>query len=135
MLNSLANLHRGNVIRLPVRAAVPGFTSRDLMDLQHWHCAGRRLEIDKLVEGIGQYAMIYRDDEPWASWAIAREAGRILVWDCISLADLGRFDCMQDALAAVPGANRAAKQPVSAQIIPFSAVRAQFSAAGANLQG
>ncbi len=83
-----------------------GFTSRDLLELHCWDKGGRRLEIDEYAEcgEAGQFAMIYNGGEPWATWAISREDGLVLLWDCISLADIGRFATVREALARIPGA-------------------------------
>src|SRR3954452_24073009 len=80
-----------------------GFTPVDLLSLRLWDKGDRRLELDPPGGASGgQFAMIFDADQPWASWAIGRENGKLLVWDCVSLADLGRFDTMRQALAALP---------------------------------
>jgi len=119
-----------NVIRFEGRQVTAGFTCRDLMDLQNWDDGGCRLEVDPCADWTGQFAMIYQGEEPWASWAISREGGRILVWDCVTLADIGRFDGMRQALAAVPGGRP--QVPVAAapaEVIQFSTLLARRSAA------
>ena len=128
-MKRFADLSEGNVIRFEGRQVAAGFTCRDLVELQDWDTGGRRIEVDPCADRMGQYAMIYRGQEPWASWAITREGGRVLVWDCISLADVGRFDCMRDALDAVPGQAPQPERPAfCAEVIPFSALRARRSA-------
>ncbi len=95
------------VIRLPPRAARPGFTRRDLAELEGWARGERSFTLE---EGeAGPFAMLYPRAMPWAAWGVARQDsggadGSVLVWDCVTLADLGRFACMQEALAAMPGA-------------------------------
>ncbi len=91
------------VIRFQPRPA-PGFTSPDLIELSNWGGPGQRVEIDQAGEPLGQFAMLFRGGAPWASWAISREGAMILAWDCVSLADIGRFETMRAALQALPGA-------------------------------
>lgn len=126
-MQKFADLSPSNVIRFEGRQVPAGFTCRDLMDLQRWDGEGR-LEVDPVADRTGQYAMIYRGEEPWASWAITREGGRILVWDCVSLADIGRFNSMREALAAVPGSSGRHLPAPGATVIPFSALLARRSA-------
>ncbi|MBV8915376.1 MAG: hypothetical protein JOZ05_20345 [Acetobacteraceae bacterium] len=130
MTAMLAAEGSANVIRFQGRQETVGFTSRDLMDLQSWESDGCRLEVQPVADRVGQLAMIYQGEAPWASWALSREGSRILLWDCVSLADLGRFDCIRHALAAVPGGTPAqVEEPQSAEVIPFSRLLARRSAA------
>ncbi len=101
------------VVRFQPRPA-PGFTSRDLIELNGWETPDHRVEIDEAGEPLGQFAMMFQAGEPWASWAVSRDGATILVWDCVSLADIGRFETMQAALQAVP-ARRHAAAPATAR--------------------
>jgi hypothetical protein len=122
----------GNVIRLEPKRQQALFSCRDLMDLSEWDGAGRRVDVDRRedLDGLGQFAMVFEGEQPWASWAIGREGGRILLWDCVTLADVGRFDTMRDTLAAIPGPGaRRAAPSAGADVIPFAALQARRSAA------
>lgn len=52
------------------------------------------------------FALIYRQDEPWAVWGIARSGLAMLAWNCASGATLGIFRSMGDALEALPPAGQ-----------------------------
>lgn len=93
--------------------AAPGLTGRDRLDLHHWAASGHRVEVTD------KFAMIYRGDEPWAAWAIGRDGGLLLVWDCVTLADIGRFATMPEALAALREGRCKVKAPILANVIPF----------------
>ena len=70
---------------------------------------------------MGCFAMVYRAGASWASWGVARQGRSGLLWDCVTLADIGRFPSMIDALAALP----IDEMPVPVQnIIHFTAARA-----------
>jgi hypothetical protein len=59
------------------------------------------------------FAQLYEGSAAWASWAIARQDGLLLVWDCVTLADIGRFGRMADALAALSGVGARVAEPMS----------------------
>lgn len=105
----------GEVVRLVLpHQAGQGFTPRDRLDLQLWAQARhRRVEFHAYDDG--QFALLYGSAEPWASWAVARQNGLVLVWDSVTLFDIGQFGSMERALAALP----AAMAPVAANVIPF----------------
>jgi hypothetical protein len=126
-----AIMHASNVIRFEGRQATVGFTCRDLMEIQEWDGGDRRIEVDPSVDSNGQFAMIYEGEAPWASWAISRQGSRILVWDCVTLADVGWFGGMRQALAAVPGGPTAPEPTAKpqAEVIPFRPFLARRSAA------
>ena len=122
----------GTVIQFVGKQEVAGFSVRDLLEFQQWDSGGRRFEVDPCVDrsGLGQFAMIYHGDDPWASWALSRDGASVLVWDCVTLADLGRFANVRDALAALPGGKpkpQAIRRP--AEVISFSAFQARRPAA------
>lgn len=127
-----ATKRAGNVVRFESKRQQALFTWRDLLDLNAWDSSGRRVEVDRSedLDGLGQFALVFRGNEPWATWAISREGARVLLWDCITLADIGRFDCMRQALAAIPNASaEAVPRAASAEVIPFAALLARRSAA------
>ena len=131
-MTAVAMQGASNVIHFARKRQQALFTCRDLLELNEWDSRGRRVEVDRCedLSGLGQFAMIYGHDEPWASWAVSREGARILLWDCITLADVGRFETMRETLAAVPGpwAAPAAVAP-EAEVIPFPASTGRRSAA------
>src|ERR1700729_3519612 len=101
---------RAVVVAFRCAPATFGLTARDRLDLHHWAGKDRRVEVE---DGL---AMIYRGGEPWAAWAIGRDGARLLLWDCITHADIGRFEAMREALAALrpdPG-----PVPMVANVIP-----------------
>jgi hypothetical protein len=74
-------------------------------EASHAYPAGARLEIhdrrwDDAPE-VGDYIGIYRADDRWAVWGVARNGATITVWHGPSGADLGSFNTMAAALAAV----------------------------------
>lgn len=120
---------QADVIWLPQRTVEPGFTARDRAELERWASAGRRIV---LCDGeSAPFAMLHDGASPWASWAVARqdphEGGAVLVWNCVSLEDLGRFGCMADALSAAMGAAEDGGRQAVSNIIPFAA-RAKLAA-------
>lgn len=110
---------RPEVVWLAQPPTPPGFTARDLAELERWASAERRVA---LCSGESSaFAMLYVGPTPWASWAVTRQDGAVLVWNCVSLADLGRFACMAAALAAVAGAGLEEGWDADANVIPFAA--------------
>ena len=108
------------VIQFRGRQVQASFTRRDLLDFELWHSDECRLDVDRTDnDGIGQFALVFEGAKAWASWAISRDNGKVLVWDCVTMADLGRFDCMQQALAALPGQAADPAPMMAAQIISF----------------
>ncbi len=100
---------------IPFRGArgAAGLTGRDRLELLQWAARGCRVEIEDAL------AMIYRGDEPWAAWAIGRDGERLLVWNCVTHADIGRFDTMPEALAALKAGPGAAPKPAATNVIPM----------------
>lgn len=114
---------QAEVIWLPQRSVAPGFTARDRAELDRWASADRRLVF---CDGDGApFAMLHDGATPWASWAVARQDGAVLVWNCVSLEDLGHFASMADALSTVLGAFKDESLQAS-NIIPFAAARARL---------
>lgn len=93
-----------------------GFTADDLVIFQRLLVVGVRIEVHTDDGGTGQqFAMIYQDLQPWASWAVCRTNWDILVWNCTTSADLGRFETMWEALAFLPGKPSAHPDALSAE--------------------
>lgn len=119
-MSSAASTGAGQVVWLAQRQARPGFSARDQLDLELWASDDRRMAI---WEGeVGSFAMLYMDDAPWASWAVAREGGALRVWNTITLADVGEFSCMTDALAAVACAP-SKEAEIASSVISLAAAR------------
>lgn len=93
-----------------------GFTSRDLAELESWETKDRSAT---LCHGeTGPFAMLY-DGALWASFAVVRQGGELLVWDCVTFADIGRFASMRDALAALTRNRPAAISVSLSTVIAF----------------
>ena len=101
------------------------FTLRDRADLDDWSNADVRVSI--CSSDTGPFAMLYRARQSWASWGVVRQGRSVLLWDCITLADIGVFPSMIDALAAVPVADFPA--PV-ANVFHLAAARARTAPIG-----
>lgn len=108
-----------------------GFNSRDLIALTCWMQRAdghgyRRV----LIEGgtgrggpeEGGYVLIYAPQRDWARWGIARSGAQLVVWNCGTGADLGRFPTMLEALESLP--------PVWTQPIRESVSRVEPKRAG-----
>jgi hypothetical protein len=78
-------------------------------NITHAAPAGARLAIhDRRGDDgpeVGDYIGIYRADDRWAVWGVARDGALITVWHGPSGSDLGSFSTMKDALAAVPASS------------------------------
>ena len=90
------------------------FTAIDRIHALDWDVrsaapAGARLTIharrDDDAPEVGEYLSIYRANERWAAWGVARQGEMITVWYGPTGSDLGRFPSMKDALAAVSDAS------------------------------
>ncbi len=95
------------------------FTRRDREDLDDWSSKDHRVSI--CSSDMGSFAMVYRAGASWASWGVVRQGRSVLLWDCVTLADIGRFPSMIDALTALP--TDVSPVPVE-NIIHFTAARA-----------
>ncbi|MGI4798153.1 MAG: hypothetical protein ACRYF2_18700 [Janthinobacterium lividum] len=98
------------------------FTARDRSDLEAWMAADRRVSM--CASEFGVFAMLYRGGAPWAAWGVVRQERTVLVWDCVTLADIGRFPSMFDALAALPITPHAVSIP---SVLPFAARQRQVA--------
>ncbi len=91
----------GTVIAFVRRAGSNAFTPRDLAELTRWAGEERRFALHE--DGSDMFALLYSGAAPWASWGVAREGDAVLLWNCVSLADVGCFRSMVEALAVLPG--------------------------------
>ena len=90
----------GKIVSLGSREAVAGFTLRDRLELERWAGTGRRSAISD--DGGVSLAMLYEGCHAWASWAVMRQGAELVLWNCVTFADIGRFSSMNEALAALP---------------------------------
>lgn len=84
------------------------FTAADRMELLRWEArdqGGARLAIHERRHDdppeVGEFASIYPPEGRWAAWGAVRQGRAIRVWRAGDGRDLGRFDTMGEALAAV----------------------------------
>ena len=93
-----------------LRSAANRFTIQDRMDAMAWDTAqagpaGASLTIHDRQPAdapeVGDYLGIYRANDRWAVWGVAREGAVIKIWHGPSGADLGSFANMRHALAAI----------------------------------
>ena len=89
------DIETGIVIAFSIRQPAAGFSRLDRDELESWASSGRRVEYEDAWDAANQFALIYRGGEPWSSWAVTRESTEILVWDCVTHHDLGRFATIQ----------------------------------------
>lgn len=120
----LADFIQSRMFRAPhsldLRHTQASFTRRDREDLEEWSSSDHRVSI--CTSEMGMFAMVYEAGRTWASWGVVRQGRVVLLWDCVTLADIGRFSNMIDALTAIPVDESPA--PV-ANIIHFAAARAR----------
>ncbi len=84
------------------------FTAADRLDVLSWEArnqGGVRLAIYKRRHDdppeVGEFASFYPPDARWAAWGAVRQGRAIRVWRSMDGRDIGRFDTMGEALAAV----------------------------------
>ena len=78
-----------------------GLSVRDRAELGRWAARDRRLIF--CPTETGEFSLIYNGPQPWASWGVTRQDGQIVVWDCITFADLCQAPTVTRALRAVEG--------------------------------
>jgi hypothetical protein len=80
------------------------------MDVTGWHEAARLAGFDRMViheldngdaVGVGNFLSVYRRGEAWSRWGFARKDATIRAWCCLTGADVGEFETLGAALAAV----------------------------------
>jgi hypothetical protein len=83
-------------------------TAADRMALLQWEArdqGGIRLAIHKRRHDdppeVGEFASIYPPNGRWAAWGAVRQGRAISVWRAGDGRDIGRFETMGEALAAV----------------------------------
>ena len=103
-----------NIIPFAPRAeAANHFTTADKVELLSWNASeqgGVRLAIyhrrhDDPPE-VGEFASIYPPNGNWAAWGAVRQGRAISVWRAKDGRDIGRFETMGEALAAVASSAR-----------------------------
>jgi hypothetical protein len=110
-----------SVILCPTRKPISNRLSiRDKIEICRWEVdcplpKVARVVIHERVEAECHpidLVLVYGADSPWARWGLARRGNTVTLWQCSDGADLGVFDTMSDALAALAGH---AYPPVSAE--------------------
>lgn len=116
MLTAHAPLRTATVFAFPTATRPPpgtvaqGFTVADRVALQGWSTRAALIGYSRVVIEPGMpgaapdrasYALIYERNDPWSRWGLAREHGRIVAWCSRTGADLGEWDTMAAALAAL----------------------------------
>lgn len=99
------------------------FTLRDRADLDEWSAGNRPVSL--CSSEMGTFAMLYQEGMRWASWGVVRQGRKILLWDCVTLADIGRFRSMFDALAAIPDTGLPVPMP---SVLLFTVPQSQHAA-------
>lgn len=118
------HLKAAHNVAIPQQLQAAGFTLRDRKDLEDWSNADRYASF--CASDTGPFAMLYQAGKPYASWGVVRQGRSVELWDCVTLADIGKFSSMIDALAAVP-IDEFPEQV--ANIIYFAAARMRTAAA------
>lgn len=107
------NLERTSATILPFslakrRAAGLGMSER--MQAMRWADAARRhgvrsVQFHEPEPGddpmVGSFLLVYRHEEMWAAWGVARRTGGYEVWRPSTGTTVGLFDTMNNALAAI----------------------------------
>lgn len=95
--------------------------TKDRIEILAWAEEARVYGYDRVVvrerhpqddPQIGDFLAIYRTDEKWAAWGVARNGASLRVWRCGSGADLGVFDNIEAALAAILAASPTPEAPL-----------------------
>lgn len=106
---------RSNVIQFRPRATLSqGFTWLDRQVLAE---LGETWSVSFSQSDTGPFATLYRDSATWASLGVVRQGDAVLVWNAVTLRDIGRFATMLDAASAIEERPDAAT-PVST-VVPF----------------
>jgi hypothetical protein len=105
---SLARSAVSNIVVLPKRAPkLNRLFDRDRAEAKRW-CRTvaspcyRTLEYADADEDIGDFILISRSDQAWASWGVARRGDMVLLWQSTNGENMGFFKTMALALAALP---------------------------------
>jgi hypothetical protein len=92
------------------------FTVRDRCDIAAWQAnlaSGSRVVVHELsaseAESSSEFLLAYKPGWQWASWGMARQNGRLMVWSCAAGADLGPFPGVAAALCAVLSDTRSSR--------------------------
>lgn len=84
---------------------------RDRIDIMEWHASEAaqgytRLAIDTEHAGhnpeLGDYVLVYRPEDQWASWGVGCCDGGYMVWHPQSLSTRGWHASIRAALASLP---------------------------------
>jgi hypothetical protein len=108
--DSEAFMSSAPIIPFPTRAATRNeLTIQDKIDVCLWERALDSPELCRVVihdqvdtdcDEVG-LILAYGPDSPWARWGLARRGNHILLWQCSRGLELGLFQTMRSALAAL----------------------------------
>ncbi len=89
------------------RPDLAALTMRDRMDVSAWRCVAHDLGYDRLIiherdsfdpPDLGSFLSIYKRDDRWARWSVARRGARVVAWCGPTGTDVGEFASVSDAL-------------------------------------
>jgi hypothetical protein len=89
------------------QTASAALTMRDRMDVSAWRCVAHDLGYDRLIiherdsfdpPDLGSFLSIYKRDDRWARWSVARRGARVVAWCGPTGTDVGEFASVSDAL-------------------------------------
>jgi hypothetical protein len=99
------------ILRFPTRPRIENYlTLLDRTQALRWQADeatrhGVRLAIHQRQQDdppeIGDFVSIYRLNEMWAAWGVARRGASLRLWRSATGADIGEFATMREALAVV----------------------------------
>lgn len=87
-----------------------GLSLRDRMEIALWQSRLCRLGYDRVVihernqsdpPELESFLSIYREGEAFAQWGLARRGDSVLAWHSVTGADVGCFDSVDEAFAAL----------------------------------
>jgi hypothetical protein len=99
-----------SIIPYPTRAVLSNRLSlRDKVHVCRWETECSLPQIARVViydhvemgSDPVDFVLVYGADSPWARWGLARRGREVTLWQCSNGFDLGTFETMAEALAAL----------------------------------
>jgi len=96
--------------RSPAAAQGMCLTPLDRIVVTTWQDRARLVGFDRMVihdrdpgdaTEVGNFLSVYRSGQAWSRWGFARHGHVVRAWCCLTLADVGEFSCMAEALEDV----------------------------------
>lgn len=96
--------------RAPATVQGTCLTPQDRMTVSAWRDRARLAGFERMVIHdrdagdaleVGNFLSVHRCGQAWSRWGFARAGRTIRAWCCLSGADIGQFDTLAEALAAV----------------------------------